>query len=232
MKLSVINFEKKEVGSITLADDIFGLKPRPDILEQMVNWQLAKRRAGTHKVKNRAEINRTSKKMYAQKGTGQARHGSARVPQFRGGGRAFGPVVRSHAFKLNKKFRALAMRHALSSKAIGENIMVLDNLDIKTNKTSDLVKQFKKLGLSNCLIIGGEKLPANMKQASGNIKNIDVLPLAGINVYDIMRRHKLVLTQEAAEKVALKLQGKMKDDTAKKNEKKTIVKPVKEAKAS
>ncbi len=222
MKLSIMNFEKKEVGNITLADDIFGLKPRPDILEQMVNWQLAKRRAGTHKVKNRAEINRTSKKIYAQKGTGQARHGSARVPQFRGGGRAFGPLVRSHAFKLNKKFRVLAMKHALSAKASAENIMVLENLDIKSSKTADFVKQLQKLGVSNGLIIGGNIVPDNMKKAASNIKNIDVLPLQGINVYDIMRRQKLVLTKEAAEQVILKLQGKLepkaKNETAKSKE--------------
>lgn len=209
MKLSVMNFEKKQVDSITLSDKVFGLKPRPDILEQMVNWQLAKRRSGNHKVKHRAEINRTSKKIYSQKGTGQARHGSARAGIFRGGGRAFGPVVRSHGFKLNKKFRILAMKHALSTKMMDDNIMVLENLDIKSNKTSSLVKQFKKLGIDNGLIIGDAVLPDNMKMAAGNIKNIDVLPLQGINVYDIMKRKKLVITKDAVTQVAMKLEGKL-----------------------
>ncbi|MCX8515524.1 MAG: 50S ribosomal protein L4 [Alphaproteobacteria bacterium] len=205
MKIAVIDMNKKEVGSLELADDIFGLKPRIDILEQMVNWQLARRRAGTHKVKNRAEINRTSKKMYGQKGTGQARHGSARVPQFRGGGRAFGPVVRSHGYKLNKKFRTLALKHALSAKVGGGTLMVIDSFEVKTNKTSQLVSQLKKLGIENGLIIGGATLPATLQQAAGNIKNIDVLPLQGVNVYDIMRRHNLVMTREAIEGLAQRL---------------------------
>lgn len=216
MKLPIINLDNKEIGSIALAEEIFGLKPRADILEQMVNWQLAKRRAGTHKVKNRAEINRTSKKIYSQKGTGQARHGSARVPQFRGGGRAFGPLVRSHEFKLNKKFRVLALKHALSSKIVSKDVMVLDNLDIKTNKTSELAKKLSALGVENGLIIGGAQLPLNVKQATGNIKNVDLLTVQGVNVYDILRRKKLLLTKEAVEKVMARLQGATKGSSSKK----------------
>lgn len=208
MKISVIDFKKKEVGQTDLPEDIFGLKPRADILSRMVNWQLAKRRSGTHKVKNRAEINRTSKKMYAQKGTGQARHGSARVPQFRGGGRAFGPVVRSHEHKLNKKFRSLALRHALSAKMADGQLLILENLNIKSNRTRDLVKDLKILGVDNGLIVGTSELPTSFAQAARNIKNIDVLPMQGMNVYDIMRRKKLVIAKDALVGILSRLDNK------------------------
>src|SRR6187401_239724 len=197
MELKVTTLEGKESGSVQLSDEIFGLEPRIDIIQRCVNWQLAKRQAGTHKTKGRAEIWRTGKKMYAQKGTGGARHGSARVPQFRGGGRAFGPLVRSHAIDLPKKVRALALKHALSSKAKDGGIIVLEKASLKDTKTKALAKQFDKLGLANALIIDGAEIDANFRSAARNIPNIDVLPVQGINVYDILRRKTLVLTKAA-----------------------------------
>jgi large subunit ribosomal protein L4 len=197
MELKITTLEGKEAGSVDLPDAIFGLEPRSDILQRCVNWQLAKRQRGTHKTKGRAEIWRTGKKMYGQKGTGQARHGSARVPQFRGGGRAFGPVVRSHAIDLPKKVRALALKHALSSKAKGGGIIVIDKATLKEAKTKALITQFGKLGLDNALIIDGAEIETNFRAAARNIPNIDVLPVQGINVYDIMRRKTLVLTKAA-----------------------------------
>jgi large subunit ribosomal protein L4 len=197
MELKITTLEGKDAGSISLSDEIFGLEPRSDILQRCVNWQLAKRQRGTHKAKDRSEIWRTGKKMYAQKGSGGARHGSARVPQFRGGGRAFGPVVRSHAIDLPKKVRALALKHALSSKAKGGGIIVLDAAVAKDAKTKALALQFGKLGLDNALIIDGAEIEAGFRSAARNIPNIDVLPVQGINVYDIMRRKTLVLTKAA-----------------------------------
>ena len=197
MDMKVTTLEGKEAGSLSLSKDIFGLEPRTDLIQRCVNWQLAKRQRGTHKAKDRSEIWRTGKKMYAQKGTGGARHGSARVPQFRGGGRAFGPVVRSHATDLPKKVRALALRHALSSKAKDGGIIVLDKAAMTEAKTKALAVQFGKLGLSNALIIDGATLDANFTTAARNIPNIDVLPVQGINVYDILRRKTLVLTKAA-----------------------------------
>jgi large subunit ribosomal protein L4 len=199
MDLKVTTLDGKEAGSVSLNKDIFGLEPRADLIQRCVNWQLNKRRAGTHAVKNRADINRTGKKMYAQKGTGGARHGSARVNLFRGGGRAFGPVVRSHATDLPKKVRALALRHALSAKAKDGGIVVIDALSAKEAKTKALAAQFTKLGFANALIIGGDTIEENFGRAARNIPNIDVLPVQGINVYDILRRHTLVLTKAAVE---------------------------------
>jgi len=197
MDMKITTLEGKEAGSVSLSDAIFGLEPRSDIVQRCVNWQLAKRQRGTHKTKDRSEIWRTGKKMYAQKGTGGARHGSARVPQFRGGGRAFGPVVRSHAIGLPKKVRALALKHALSAKAKDGGIIVIDKATLKDAKTKALAKQFDKLGLLNALIIDGAECDANFCIAARNIPNIDVLPIQGINVYDIMRRKTLVLTKAA-----------------------------------
>jgi large subunit ribosomal protein L4 len=199
MDMKITTLEGKEAGSVSLSQDIFGLEPRTDLIQRCVNWQLAKRQRGTHKAKDRSEIWRTGKKMYAQKGTGGARHGSARVPQFRGGGRAFGPVVRSHAIDLPKKVRALALRHALSSKAKDGGIVVLDKASVSEPKTKALAAQFGKLGLENALIIDGATLDANFTTAARNIPNIDVLPVQGINVYDILRRKTLVLTKAAVE---------------------------------
>ena len=199
MELKVTTLEGKAAGSVQLSEGIFGLEPRKDIIQRCVQWQLNKRQAGTHKTKDRAEIWRTGKKMYKQKGTGGARHGSARVPQFRGGGRAFGPVVRSHAFDLPKKVRALALKHALSAKAKDDGIVIIEAFDLKEAKTKALRGQFEKLGLSNALIIDGAEVAENVRNAARNIPNIDVLPIAGINVYDILRRQKLVLTRAAVD---------------------------------
>lgn len=199
MELKVTTLEGKESGSVTLPDAIFGLEPRKDIIQRCVQWQLNKRQAGTHKTKGRAEIWRTGKKMYRQKGTGGARHGSARVPQFRGGGRAFGPVVRSHATDLPKKVRALALKHALSARARDGGLIVLESAQVTEAKTKALAAQFSGLGLTNALIIDGAQVDTGFANAARNIPNVDVLPVQGINVYDIVRREKLVLTKAAVE---------------------------------
>jgi large subunit ribosomal protein L4 len=197
MELKMTTLDGKAAGSVNLPDAIFGLEPRPDLIQRCINWQLAKRQRGTHKVKNRAEINRTGKKMYRQKGTGSARHGSARVNLFRGGGRSFGPLVRSHAIGLPKKVRALALRHALSAKAKDGAIIVMDKATVKDGKTKALLTRFAKLGLDNALIIDGAEIEAGFRSATRNIPNVDVLPVQGINVYDILRRRTLVLTKAA-----------------------------------
>src|SRR5437764_10469000 len=199
MEVKVTTLDGTAAGSVTLPDAIFALTPRTDLIQRCVKWQLAKRQRGTHKVKNRAEINRTGKKMYRQKGTGSARHGSGRVNIFRGGGRAFGPVVRSHAIDLPKKVRALALKHALSAKARDGDIVVLENASLDAGKTKALQTRFGKLGFSSALIIDGAELDDNFCRAARNIPNIDVLPVQGINVYDILRRTKLVLTKAAIE---------------------------------
>src|SRR3981189_3614351 len=195
MDLKITTLEGKEGGSVTLNKDIFGLEPRKDLIQRCIVWQLAKRRAGTHAVKNRADIARTGKKMYKQKGTGGARHGSARVNLFRGGGRSFGPTPRSHAIELPKKVGALSLKRALSAKAKDGGIVVLDKASMTDGKTKALQQSFEKLGLSNALIIDGAQVEASFAQAARNIPNIDVLPVQGINVYDILRRPKLVLTK-------------------------------------
>jgi len=197
MKLDVTTFDGETAGSVDLSDEIFGLEPRQDLIQRYVLWQLAKRQAGTHKTKGRAEIWRTGKKLYKQKGTGGARHGSARVPQFRGGGRAFGPVVRSHATDLPKKVRAMALKHALSAKAKDGDLVVLENATLEAAKTKALIGHFSGLGLTNALIIDGAELHNGFAAAARNIPNLDVLPIQGINVYDILRRRKLVLTKAA-----------------------------------
>jgi large subunit ribosomal protein L4 len=199
MDLKVTTLDGQDAGSVTVSKDIFGLEPRNDIIQRCVVWQLAKRRAGTHKVKNRAEIARTGKKAHAQKGTGGARHGSMRANLFRGGGRSFGPHPRSHEIGLPKKVRALALRHALSSKAKDGAVIVVDTVDTKDGKTKVLAAQLEKLGLANALVVGGETIDENFGRAARNIPNIDVLPIQGINVYDILRRQKLVLTKAAVE---------------------------------
>jgi large subunit ribosomal protein L4 len=199
MELKVTSLDGKESGSMTLSDAIFGLDPRADLIHRCVVWQLAKRQSGTHEVKNRADIHRTGKKMYRQKGTGSARHGSARVNLFRGGGRSFGPHTRSHEIGLPKKVRALALRHALSAKARDGGILIIDALAAPDAKTKALRGHFNKLGLVNALFIDGAEVAADVRNAARNIPNIDVLPVAGINVYDIMRRQKLVLTRAAVD---------------------------------
>ena len=199
MKLDVTTLEGGAAGEVELDEAIFGLEPRADILQRCVRWQLAKRRAGTHAVKNRAEIARTGKKMYKQKGTGNARHGSARVPQFRGGGRAFGPQVRSHEHDLPKKVRALALKHALSAKARDASLIVIDEVKLGEAKTKGLKDTFGRLGFANALIIAGAEVDVNFGRAARNLPNIDVLPVQGINVYDILRRDKLVLSRAAVD---------------------------------
>jgi large subunit ribosomal protein L4 len=199
MELKVTALDGKAAGSVKVSDAIFGLEPRTDLIHRCVIWQLAKRQAGTHAAKGRADIARTGKKMYRQKGTGGARHGSMRVNLFRGGGRSFGPHPRSHAIELPKKIRALALKHALSAKAKDDGIVIIDAFNIKDAKTKALRSQFEKLGLSNALIIDGAEVDAKVRTAARNIPNIDVLPIAGINVYDILRRQKLVLTRAAVD---------------------------------
>jgi large subunit ribosomal protein L4 len=199
MKLDITTLEGGNAGSVELDEAIFGLEPRADLLARCVRWQLAKRQAGTHAVKNRSDIDRTTKKIYKQKGTGSARHGAASAPQFRGGGRAFGPQVRSHAHDLPKKVRVLALKHALSSKAKDASLIVVDDVKLSDGKTKILVERFGKLGLGNALIIGGAEIEPNFRRAARNIPNVDVLPVQGINVYDILRREKLVLTKAAVD---------------------------------
>ncbi|NEU11143.1 50S ribosomal protein L4 [Methylobacterium sp. BTF04] len=197
MKLDITTLDGAGAGSVELDETIFGLEPRVDLLQRMVRWQLAKRQAGTHAVKNRSDVNRTRKKLYKQKGTGNARHGAASAPQFRGGGRAFGPVVRSHAHDLPKKVRALALKHALSSKVKDSTLIIVDDVKLEDGKTKNLVERFEKMGLSSALIISGAEVDVNFGRAARNIPQIDVLPIQGINVYDILRRDKLVLTRAA-----------------------------------
>jgi len=199
MDFAVKTMDGKSSGKVSVSDAVFGLEPREDILHRMVRYQLAKRRAGTHDVKNRSEIARTGRKMYKQKGTGNARHSTSKAPQFRGGGRAFGPTPRDHAFDLPKKVRALALRHALSTKRAADAIVVMDDLAVKEAKTSALRKQLADLGLENALFIGGSELDNNFRLAARNVPHVDVLPVQGINVYDILRREKLVLSKSAVE---------------------------------
>jgi len=196
MKINVVALDSKKAGSIDVSDSIFAIEPRADIVARVVKWQLAKRRAGTHKVKGRSEIARTKAKMYNQKGTGRARHGAASVVQFRGGGVVHGPVVRSHGHSLNKKVRALGLRSALSAKQAAGKIIVLDELKAD-GKTAALKAQLAKLGAQNALIIGGESVDENFGRAAANLAHIDVLPQQGINVYDVIRRDMLVLTKDA-----------------------------------
>jgi large subunit ribosomal protein L4 len=199
MDIKISTLGGEDAGKVALSDAIFGLDPREDILQRVVRWQLAKKQQGTHQAKGRADIARTGAKMYKQKGTGRARHHSARAPQFRGGGKAHGPVARSHEHALPKKVRALGLKHALSAKAKSDSIIVIDDLKLTEAKTKALIANFATLGLSNALLIGGAELDANFKLAAANIPNIDVLPVQGINVYDILRRGTLVLSRAAVD---------------------------------
>jgi large subunit ribosomal protein L4 len=196
MKAEVTSLDAGKAGDIELADAIFGLEVRNDLIHRMVRYQTLKRMAGTHHAQDRSEVAVTGKKMTKQKGTGGARHGNKSAPQFRGGGKAFGPKPRSHAIDLPKKVRALALRHALSSKAKAGEIVVIDKATSE-GKTGALKAQFAKLSLDNALIIDGAELEPTFARAARNIPNIDVLPVQGINVYDILRRKKLVLTRAA-----------------------------------
>ena len=196
MKTKVLNLDNKASGEVELKDSIFGLEPRPDLIQRVVVWQLAKRRSGQHKVLTRAEVNRTKKKLYKQKGTGQARHGARSAPLFVGGAKAMGPVAHSHEFDLPKKVRSLGLRHALSAKAKSGSILVIDEAKSKEIKTATLAKQLGGLGLQSALVVDGA-FDKNFEMSARNINHLALLPAAGLNVYDIIRRDKLVLTKAA-----------------------------------
>lgn len=206
MKADVLTLDAEKAGTVELDDAIFALEARADILHRVVNWQLAKRRAGTHAVKFRADIAATGKKMSRQKGGGNARHGSRRVNIFRGGGRAFGPIPRDHGFSLTKKFRKLGLKTALSAKQASGRLIILDELRLDEPKTRPLVDKLARLGISNALFVDGAEVDANIRKAAANIPGIQVLPSQGANVYDILRRDILVLTKAALEKLAERLQ--------------------------
>ncbi len=205
MKIDVVNLDAQNVGSVELADSVFGVEVRRDILARMVNYQLAKRRAGTHKTKQIWEVSGTTKKPYKQKGSGNARQGSLRSAQFRGGGVIFGPVVRSHAHDLPKKVRALALKVALSAKAAEGKLVVLEKAAVPSPKTKELVSRLAKLNLGNALFIDGADVDVNFALASRNLPYIDVLPAQGANVYDILRRDTLVVTKDAVQALEARL---------------------------
>jgi large subunit ribosomal protein L4 len=199
MQADVTTLDAKKAGTVELSDAVFGLEPRPDILQRMVRYQLAKRRAGTVWVKDRSQVTGSTAKIYKQKGTGRARHGSRKPGVFRGGGKAFGPVLRDHAIDLPKKVRALALKHALSAKAKSEALVVIDKCELKEPKTKDLKSRFSKLGFGSVLIIDGAEVHEAFAKAARNLPGVDILPVQGINVYDILRHEKLVLTKAAVE---------------------------------
>jgi large subunit ribosomal protein L4 len=199
MKADITTLDAKKAGTVELSDEVFGLEPRADILARMVRYQLAKRRAGTRSVQDRSEVNYTTAKLYRQKGTGRARHGSRRANLLRGGGKTFGPKPRSHAIDLPKRVRALALKHALSAKAKSEALIVIDKCEMKDAKTKELKARFLKLGLGSALIIDGAQVHEAFAKAARNLPHVDVLPVAGINVYDILNHDKLVLTKAAVE---------------------------------
>ncbi|MGB6905709.1 MAG: 50S ribosomal protein L4 [Methyloceanibacter sp.] len=199
MQADVTTLDAKKAGTVELPDDVFGLEPRPDILHRMVRYQLAKRRSGTRSVQDRSEVNYTGAKVYRQKGTGRARHGSRRANLFRGGGKTFGPKPRSHAIELPKKVRALALKLALSAKAKSDALLVIDKCELKDAKTKELKSRFLKLGLASALIIDGSEVQDAFAKAARNLPHVDVLPVQGINVYDILNHDKLVLTKAAVE---------------------------------
>jgi large subunit ribosomal protein L4 len=204
-KLAVRNLDNEEIGDIELDDNIFGVPVRRDILARVVNWQLAKRRAGTHKTKGISEIQGTTKKPYKQKGTGRARQGSLRSPQFRGGARIFGPVVRSHEFSLQKKVRRLGLKSALSAKLEEGKLVVIDAAHIDEAKTKVLRTRLEAFGCDSVLVIDGPAVDQNFARAARNLPRVDVLPQQGANVYDILRRDTLVLTREAVQHLEARL---------------------------
>ncbi len=205
MKLDVIKLDGKKAGSVDLGDEIFGLEPRADILHRVVRWQRNNAQAGTHKVKTRSETSYSTKKIYRQKGTGGARHGSRNAPIFRGGGIYKGPTPRSHGHDLTKKFRKLGLRHALSSKAATGNLVILDEATAKDAKTSDLAKQVKNLGWKRALVIDGASVDDNFARAAANLNGVDVLPTMGANVYDILKSDTLVITKAGIEALEARL---------------------------
>ena len=201
----MIILDGRKPGSVDLGDEIFGLEPRADILHRMVRWQRNKRQAGTHKVKTRSETSYSTKKIYRQKGTGGARHGSRNAPIFRKGGIYKGPTPRSHAHDLTKKFRKLGLRHALSSKAATGNLVIIDEATAKDAKTAALAKQVKELGWKRALIIDGAEVDAGFAAAAQNLGGIDVLPSMGANVYDILKSDTLVITKAGVEALEARL---------------------------
>ena len=205
MKVQVKNLQNAAMGDIELDDAIFGVDVRPDLLARAINWQLAKRRSGNHKTKGISDISGTTKKPYKQKGTGNARQGSLRSPQFRGGARIFGPVVRSHEFDLPKKVRKLALKTALSTKAAEGKLFVLDMAVAETHKTKALAESFGRMGVTNALVIDGNTVDQNFERAAKNIPLIQLMPTQGANVYDIMRRDTLVLTRAAVAQLGERL---------------------------
>jgi len=222
MKLNIQTLDAKAAGSIDLDDAIFGITEiRADILQRMVKYQLAKRRAGTHKTQSRGEVSVTHSKVYKQKGTGQARHGAKNAPIFRGGGHAHNRLPRDYTHDLTKKFRALALRHALSAKANAGDIIVIDALTLKDGKTAELKKSLSNLKLEKALFIAGAEVDVNVARAARNIPYIDILPNAGLNVYDILRAHKLVLTQDAVNAIHERFKDKAKAAPKKRAAKKT-----------
>ena len=204
MKTKVLSLDNKSTGEVELNDDIFGLEPRADLIQRVVVWQLAKRRGGNHKILTRAEVNRTKHRLGNQKGGGTARHGARSAPLFVGGAKAMGPVVHSHEFDLPKKVKALGLKHALSSKAKSGSIVVLDECKTKAPKTGALAKQFGKLGFGKVLIVDGE-FDKNFEMSARNISHVGMLPAKGLNVYDIMRTDKLVLTTAALKMIEERL---------------------------
>lgn len=207
MEANVTNLNAGAAGIIELPDAIFGLEPRSDLLQRMVRYQQLKKMAGTHHAQDRSEVNVTTRKFMRQKGSGGARHRTKSVPQFRGGGKAFGPKPRSHAIDLPKKVRALALRHALSAKARAGELIILDRATSEDGKTKGLKSQFAQLAWNNALIVDGADPEVNFIRAARNIPQIDVLPIQGINVYDILRRHKLVLTKAAVAALERRFDG-------------------------
>ena len=205
MKVKVTTLDNKASGEVELNEAIFGLEPRIDILHRMVQYQRAKAQAGTHKTKERAEVSATTKKMYKQKGTGNARHGAKSATQFRGGGTVFGPRVRSHAIDLPKKVRKLALKHALSAKQQEGTLIVLDSVSLKDAKTKAIASRFAALGWSKPLIIDGNAMDASFAQAVRNLVGVDVLPSIGANVYDILNHNELVLTKAAITELEARL---------------------------
>lgn len=205
MKVAVKTLDNKDAGSLELDAAVFGLPVREDIMLQMVRYQLAKRRAGTHQTRGVSQVRGTGKKPYRQKGTGNARQGSLRNPQFRGGAVIFGPVSRDHAIDLPKKVRRLALKTALSSKAAAGNLIVLDDAKAASHKTAAMAKSLEKLGIANAVVVAGKEVDVNFARATGNIPFIDVMGVDGANVYDILRREKLVLTKDAVAALTEKL---------------------------
>lgn len=205
IKCDIINFENKKVGQIELTPEVFGLPVRRDIMARVVNWQMAKRRAGTHKTRGISDISGTTRKPWKQKGTGRARQGSLRSPQFRGGAVIFGPVVRDHGYSLQKKVRRLGLMTALSTKLAEGKLLIVDSLEHNSSKTQDAVKNLEKMGLKNALFIDGAEVNKNFALAIRNIPYIDALPQQGLNVYDILRRDTLILTKAAVESIEQRL---------------------------